>query len=381
MGSSSVGIIGGEDKRGCTVMFGVKASGDVLPMQRQRANDGGHHITTTRSHWCTEESYKQWIEKIVVPDYLKTCEFFKKTPYEQWMILKVDAFSVHISDSILTWLQDTYPFIKPRFVPAGCTPVAQVPDTFVNRPFKHHIRVPYDKWCVAEIRAQLQTTGTVATLPSYGILKLWLASLEWILDAWEHVGTMRGQIVDAYRKRGVAEVEKPPLNSDEAAGPNYPTNGVDDPDEHVDGDDFYAIDPETAAQAADYARLMCMSDLDLVNKAAKRFAGMSEIAALRATAMKRMTRHRAGGAVPKKAATGAKRGRSAGSKNKKEAVAPSSPEQPSPIAHLPRRAPARKLKRTEARTEAVTFSDSDKSQDSEHSSEDSSEHSSGSVTE
>jgi hypothetical protein len=50
------------------------------------------------------------------------------------------------------------------------------------------------------------------------------------------------------------------------------------------------LDPAAAAQTADLERLMGLSDLDLVEEASSRFAGMSQIAALRATAGKRVAK-------------------------------------------------------------------------------------------
>lgn len=88
---------------------------------------------------------------------------------------------------MLAWAKEKYPFIKMRFVPARCTPVAQVLDTMVNRPFKHFIKQRYVNWSIGEMRPQLaaNTPPSEAKLDlSLGVIKP--LSLEWCMDAWEH---------------------------------------------------------------------------------------------------------------------------------------------------------------------------------------------------
>jgi hypothetical protein len=58
----------------------------------------------------------------------------------QHAILQIDVYAVHISDLYRGWLAEKYPFFHLIFIPAGCTPVAQILDLHTNRPFKHFFK-------------------------------------------------------------------------------------------------------------------------------------------------------------------------------------------------------------------------------------------------
>lgn len=107
-GSSDIKAAGGEDKRGATCAYTIKPTGYSLPMQiiyggktdlatpggkptsakalktwvplpaRQRVDAAGHDVTATESHWMTEDSYKRYIEKIIIPEYEATCKRLNK---------------------------------------------------------------------------------------------------------------------------------------------------------------------------------------------------------------------------------------------------------------------------------------------------------------
>lgn len=97
-----------------------------------------------------------------------------------------------------------------RFVPAGCTPVAQVLDTYVNRPFKHVVKQCYMEWALEETRRHLEDSNAPDKLDLSGA-NLKRQSLAWALKAWEHVSTMGEGIKGAYEKAGTMRVGRPSL--------------------------------------------------------------------------------------------------------------------------------------------------------------------------
>jgi hypothetical protein len=237
-GSKRVPVVGSEEKKGCTAAVTIKPTGDVLPMMliyggasqistpggpplhstkavqkswvntgvRKEADDAGHICTQTLSHWMTETSLKEWVVKIIIPDYKRMCTQFGATYGEQQVMLQIDIYPVHTSAAFRDWLYETYPFIKLRYIPAGCTPVAQVLDTFVNRPFKHVTKTCCSEELAAEVRKQLDDGVPPDQVEMPDLLKslpkLRVASLGWVLKAFKHIQGMGEQIKKAYEKVG-----------------------------------------------------------------------------------------------------------------------------------------------------------------------------------
>ncbi len=65
-------------------------------------------------------------------------------------------YPVHTSAEFIDKLKKDYPFVRRIYVPAGCTPVAQVLDLIVNRPFKHHVKTGFHNFLVEELQEQLR---------------------------------------------------------------------------------------------------------------------------------------------------------------------------------------------------------------------------------
>ncbi|KAG2140340.1 hypothetical protein BD769DRAFT_1332145, partial [Suillus cothurnatus] len=61
-------------------------------------------------------------------------------PDDQECVLQLDVWLVHKSVQFCTWLDQQYPWIKYRFVPGGCTRIAQPCDVGIQCPFKLAIK-------------------------------------------------------------------------------------------------------------------------------------------------------------------------------------------------------------------------------------------------
>ncbi|KAJ9509508.1 hypothetical protein QJQ45_001946 [Haematococcus lacustris] len=235
-GSKQVYVAASEQKKGITVCLTVKASGHVLPMQliyegktdlstpggkpkhvkawqplaaRVAADAAGHDVTATPSHWATEDSHKQLFERVLLPDYKRTCVArgydLDVLPVARWpaMIYQLDVYAVHRKRSVLDWFLETYPFVHFLFVPAGTTPVAQVLDTAINRPFKHSIKQSFIQDSVQQISKQLHDGATpTATKLDLSSSYLKPLSLTWALTAHQRISGMSDLIHSAYKKAG-----------------------------------------------------------------------------------------------------------------------------------------------------------------------------------
>lgn len=103
-------VIGADDKRGCTVLITTSGDGDVLPIQmifggkteaslpktdlRQVAESQGHDFAYSESHWCTVETLKRWVQKILLPAYLQRCEKLGLKAGVQECVLQYDSYKV-----------------------------------------------------------------------------------------------------------------------------------------------------------------------------------------------------------------------------------------------------------------------------------------------
>lgn len=175
---------------------------------RAEAEAAGHRVTHSHSHWCVEDTYKEFITTIIVPDYLAVCKRLGLVAGTQKMLLQQDLYAVHRSESVVTWLRETYPYIILAFVPGGCTGAVQIPDTCLNRPFKAAIKESYCQWVIEQLTNQLQQTGI---LPASMKLDIALAtvrpwSLAWLLSAFKQLLTISAGIRRAYEKAGTMQL-------------------------------------------------------------------------------------------------------------------------------------------------------------------------------
>ncbi|KAJ9511411.1 hypothetical protein QJQ45_029919 [Haematococcus lacustris] len=235
-GSKQVYVAASEQKKGITVCLTVKASRHVLPMQliyegktdlstpggkpkhvkawqplpaRVAADAAGHDVTATPSHWATEDSHKQLFERVLLPDYKRTCAArgydLDGLPVARWpaMIYQLDVYAVHRKRSVLDWFLETYPFVHFLFVPAGTTPVAQVLDTAINRPFKHNIKQSFIQDSVQQISKQLHD-GAIPAATKLDLSSSYLKplSLMWALTAHQHISGMSDLVISGYKNAG-----------------------------------------------------------------------------------------------------------------------------------------------------------------------------------
>ncbi|RDX45145.1 hypothetical protein OH76DRAFT_1330854, partial [Lentinus brumalis] len=139
-GSKQVSVVGTDEKRAFTVMVGVSASGEMLPLQviyggsdpnrslpsrkargMAEAKELGFvfEVSGTRTYWSTLETMQSYVEKILVPYFNK----HKKRLKCEWQkcIWNIDCWSVHHSEEFRMWMKATYAWIIVIFVPGGCT--------------------------------------------------------------------------------------------------------------------------------------------------------------------------------------------------------------------------------------------------------------------
>lgn len=208
VGSKQVAVIGQEEKRAFTVVVGISASGDALPFQVIYCSKTTRSLPTkntpqfkeaqrlgfklcfsnTNTYWSTFELMCDYIHDILVPYWTRQKELVG-APDDQECILHLDVWSVHKSIQFRTWLDQHYPWIKYRFVPGGCTGIAQPCDVGVQRPLKLAVKRSQHADIVDESLSLLKKNDAAAavirldtTLPT-----LHDRSLHWLINGYHAI--------------------------------------------------------------------------------------------------------------------------------------------------------------------------------------------------
>lgn len=132
--SSSVAVVGAEDKRQITACIASSLDGDLLPLQlifegktarslpdKTAASVASLcHLTFSENHWSSQKTMQQYISEIIMP-YAEVCIRRHRLKANADIILVLDVWSVHKSAEFRQFLESSYPRIHLVFVPPNCT--------------------------------------------------------------------------------------------------------------------------------------------------------------------------------------------------------------------------------------------------------------------
>ena len=170
-GTKQVAIIGQEDKREVTVLMSVTASGILLPFQVIYLGKaiGCHakvtfpndwNITQSDSHWSTESTMLEFIDKVIVPYVTQTREKLQLAS-DQPALALFDIFKAHCCESVLEKLHQHH--IHQLFIPAGCTGELQPLDLTVNS-LKASMKAHFYHWYSTEVKEALEQGQEIANV-------------------------------------------------------------------------------------------------------------------------------------------------------------------------------------------------------------------------
>ncbi|KAG8717745.1 hypothetical protein FRC08_006768 [Ceratobasidium sp. 394] len=206
-GERQVNVVGLEDKRAFTLLVSAALSGDVLPFQAIYAgktkrsvpdpNSPGYDEATrlgflldysgTDNYWSSLGTMKRWVLKILVP-YFSLQKEKHGLPASQKCILQIDCWSVHHSQKFLDWMNDEYPWIDIKFIPAGCTGLFQACDVGIQRFLKAAIHEAAHADIVAETVEALQAgTEPRLILNDQSLPTLRRRSVGWLLQGFHAI--------------------------------------------------------------------------------------------------------------------------------------------------------------------------------------------------
>jgi hypothetical protein len=221
--SKYVKVHGVDDKRQITVAASSVANGQILPFQvifqgltprtlppmnegRHSCEAAGWNLTYSSNHWSTLETCKEFVDKILSSYRMAQIEDLE-LPTNQEMIWLIDCWSVHISKEFRAWIKKNYPQIHLLFIPANCTSIHQPADVILQRPFKHAFRQEFDKFTMAVITTQLETSGEVKIDTKMSILKPKICG--WLFTAWYLLTSKQDMVKKGWNQTGLLRAFEP----------------------------------------------------------------------------------------------------------------------------------------------------------------------------
>ena len=148
-----------------TVVLAGCATGDLLPPQliysgltskslpKNVTFPEGWDITTTPTHWSSEDSMLRYIHKIICP-YVAQKRVQLKLGVDFPALVLFDHFSGQITQKVFDLLEKNN--INFVLIPKTCTDRLQPMDLSVNKPFKAHLKQSFHTWYASQIKKQIE---------------------------------------------------------------------------------------------------------------------------------------------------------------------------------------------------------------------------------
>lgn len=211
--SSSVAVVGADDKRQITVCLASSMHGDLLPLQLIFQGKTARslpdptaasiaslcHLTQSENHWSSQATMQQYISEIIMP-HAERCIQQHRLHADAKIILVLDVWAVHKSEEFRLFLRMQHPRIHLVFVPANCTSKLQVADVALQRPFKHGIASRFNEWAAQQIKQQIQEDKLVGLNDSFKMAAIKPLVLQWCVDSWSALRERKQLILDGWQK-------------------------------------------------------------------------------------------------------------------------------------------------------------------------------------
>ena len=163
-GSKRVELVGKDDKRQITAVFGGSMTGNFLPLQLvyqgkttrclpQVNFPEDWHISYSENHWCNERTMKDYVHKVILP-YIANKTKELKLSLDHPALLIFDNFKAQCTSDLLQTLDKNN--INVVLIPPNCTDRLQPLDISVNKAAKEYLRQQFQSWYAQEVCAQLK---------------------------------------------------------------------------------------------------------------------------------------------------------------------------------------------------------------------------------
>ena len=153
---------------------------------RYNCEHAGWNLTFSHNHWSTLDTFKKFVEKILLP-YKDSQVELLNLPAMQKMIWLIDYWSVHINKEFGELIKNHHPKSHILYIPTNCTNIYQPANVIIQQPFKHAFRQTLNKYTMEAITKQLKIGENVHM--DFKISKLKPYICEWLYVVWTNVSS------------------------------------------------------------------------------------------------------------------------------------------------------------------------------------------------
>ncbi|TFY76373.1 hypothetical protein EWM64_g7638 [Hericium alpestre] len=234
-GSKQVAVTSKEEKRAWTAMVGVTAAGNVLPMQIVMKGGSQHSLPSSNSldyaeskelgllfrlnaknYWSNISLLEEYLKKIVTPHFSMQKQRLGY-PEDQECVVLLDCWSVHRSEKFRNLVRCRWPWLRLRYIPGGCTGLAQPCDVRIQQPYKLSIKRSQLDDIISETLAHLESNGDPMELKLDSCIgTLRDRSVAWFVKAWKEINQVelmkKSDNVEVVADTALADDEDPFLD-------------------------------------------------------------------------------------------------------------------------------------------------------------------------
>ena len=214
VGAKQVDIGALDDKRAITALLGVNAEAELLPPQLiyQGTTTQCHptvkfpddwNITHSKSHWSTDETMEEYVDKVLVP-YFDSVKEELDIPIRRKSLAIFDMYSVHRTDEFKQKLRDNH--IEYQSVPGGCTPKLQPLDVSGNKKFKDGLKKDFNDHYSAMIAKELKAGKQPCDIkPDMRLATLKPLNARWVLSSFDQLRNAKTLLASGWKDAGITD--------------------------------------------------------------------------------------------------------------------------------------------------------------------------------
>ena len=210
-GSKRVEIVGADDKRQITAVFGRTMSGDFLPPQLIYQGKtskclpkiefpNNWHVTWSENHWSNQQTMEDYVLKILLP-YIDGKRSTLKLTSDHPALVIFDRFRGQCTDKILGLLHTNNVHVV--IVPPNCTDRLQPLDVSVNKAAKEYMRRQFHSWYSDQVCENLKN-GKVNESIDLKMSVVKPLSAKWMLGLYDYMKSKPDIIRNGFHGSGIS---------------------------------------------------------------------------------------------------------------------------------------------------------------------------------
>ena len=208
-GSKRVDIVGMDDKRQITAVFGCTMEGEFLPPQviyggktprclPSAKFPDSWDITFSQNHWANEKTTESYLQNILLPFIKQKRASLRLDPQHPVLVI-FDRFKGQCTKSILSMLDKNG--ILFAIEPANCTDRLQPLDVSVNKAAKECLRRQFQQRYSERVCQQLQGETTTSIDLSMSVVKP--LSVKWMIGVNDYLKSHPDIIKNGFKEAGI----------------------------------------------------------------------------------------------------------------------------------------------------------------------------------